>query len=111
MVLTVEPGIYFMDCQIDLMKRDETLSKFVNPDRLEQFRGFGGVRIEDVVVVRKDGIENLTQTPRSIEEVCRWSDVVTGCGGKGGKGKEDMGEAAFEFRFSLWLCRVLAITD
>lgn len=75
MVLTVEPGMYFMDCQIDLMKRDETLSKFVNPDRLEQFRGFGGVRIEDVVVVRKDGIENLTQTPRSIEEVCRRPDV------------------------------------
>jgi len=69
MVLTVEPGMYFMEAQIDEMKKDEKLSKFINADRLEQFRSFGGVRIEDVVVVRKDGIENFTQTPRSIEEI------------------------------------------
>ena len=61
--------MYFMEAQIDEMKKDEKLSKFINADRLEQFRSFGGVRIEDVVVVRKDGIENFTQTPRSIEEV------------------------------------------
>lgn len=62
--------MYFMDGQMDLLKQDPALSRFVNAERLEQFRGFGGVRIEDVVVVRKDGIENFTQTPRSVEEVC-----------------------------------------
>jgi Xaa-Pro dipeptidase len=36
---------------------------------LESFRGFGGVRLEDVVVVTDSGVENLAVCPRTIGEV------------------------------------------
>jgi Xaa-Pro dipeptidase len=69
MVLTVEPGIYFIESQVEEVMASEEFAEFVNKERLAQFRGFGGVRIEDVVLVTSDGIENFTQTPRTIEEV------------------------------------------
>lgn len=71
MVLTIEPGCYFSP---DLMNhagiRD---SEFVNVEVLDRYIGVGGVRIEDVVVVTKDGCENLTIVGREvdwIEGVC-----------------------------------------
>lgn len=38
MVLTVEPGIYFIETQMDLVKKDEKLKGFVNAERLDQVR-------------------------------------------------------------------------
>jgi Xaa-Pro dipeptidase len=69
MVLTVEPGIYFVDHLLDLALKDPVKSKFIVPERLAQFRGFGGVRLEDVVTVTADGIDNYTLCPRTIEEI------------------------------------------
>lgn len=43
--------------------------RFLNNDVLQRFRGFGGVRLEDVVVVTETGVANLTTCPRTIEEV------------------------------------------
>lgn len=34
-----------------------------------EYIGIGGVRLQDDVVVRKEGIENLTHVPRTIQEV------------------------------------------
>ena len=39
------------------------------PEVLARFRGFGGVRLEDVVAVTESGIVNYTLCPRTIEEV------------------------------------------
>lgn len=75
MVLTVEPGCYFIDPLIKMALANEKQSVFFNVDRLKDFRGFGGVRLEDDVVVTKDGCDNLTLCPRSVEEV---SDVMAG---------------------------------
>lgn len=69
MVLTVEPGIYFVDHLLDLALADPKKSKFIVKDRLAQFRGFGGVRLEDVVAVTKTGIVNYTLCPRTPEEI------------------------------------------
>ena len=58
-VFTIEPGIYFIDSLLaDLKSRD---GKGVNWKKVDSFRKFGGVRIEDDIVVREGGRENLTR--------------------------------------------------
>jgi Xaa-Pro dipeptidase len=68
MVLTIEPGIYFIHSLLDMAKEDPALSRFLTP-RLDDFRDFGGVRLEDVVAVTANGIDNYTLCPRTIEEI------------------------------------------
>ena len=69
MVITVEPGVYFNDYSLDRAYKDPALSKFLVKDAIDRFRGFGGVRIEDDVIVTRDGVENMTCCPRLPEEV------------------------------------------
>ncbi|XP_061525466.1 xaa-Pro dipeptidase [Phycodurus eques] len=69
MVLTVEPGIYFINHLLDQALDDPTKSCFINNQVLSRFRGFGGVRIEDDIAVTADGIELLTCVPRNVDEI------------------------------------------
>ena len=69
-VVTVEPGCYFIDYLMDQLITDPKLKTFVKDvDKLNAFRNFGGVRLEDCILVTKDGIENLTNCPRTVEDV------------------------------------------
>ena len=84
-MLTVEPGCYFIDRLLDDALKDPSLAKFLNADRLREFRGCGGVRLEDDVLVRADGVENLSLCPRTIEEIRsvkhggQWPPVSDAC--------------------------------
>uniref|UniRef100_A0A4W3JYE0 Xaa-Pro dipeptidase n=1 Tax=Callorhinchus milii TaxID=7868 RepID=A0A4W3JYE0_CALMI len=69
MVLTIEPGIYFIQHLLDPALADPAQACFINADILGRFRGFGGVRIEDDIAVTTNGMELLTCVPRSVEEV------------------------------------------
>ncbi|GMF40767.1 unnamed protein product [Phytophthora lilii] len=69
MVITVEPGWYFIEAQLRIALADPTISSFINLDVLARFRGTGGVRIESDVVVTATGVENMTQVPRTVKEI------------------------------------------
>jgi Xaa-Pro dipeptidase len=59
-VLTIEPGLYFIDMLLDELGQRPEGSK-VNWDRVDELRGFGGIRIEDNLHITPDGNENLTR--------------------------------------------------
>lgn len=75
MVLTNEPGCYFIDALLDAAIANEGQAKYLNLDVLARFRGSGGVRLEDVVLVTYDGPESLSTCPRLVEEI---EDVMAG---------------------------------
>jgi Xaa-Pro dipeptidase len=60
MVFTVEPGLYFIPLLLDELKA-KPVAKSVRWDRVAAFLPFGGVRIEDDVLVTKTGCRNLTR--------------------------------------------------
>ncbi len=69
-VITVEPGLYFIPELIDIWKSENKLSEFIDYDKVEEYRDFGGIRIEDDVFVTEEGYRVLgTPIPKTIEEV------------------------------------------
>lgn len=69
-VLTVEPGIYFIPALIDKWKSENKLAEFINYDKVETYKDFGGIRIEDDVLVIKDGNRVLGKpVPKTVEEI------------------------------------------
>ena len=69
-VLTVEPGIYFIPELIDQWQADGKYVDFLNYDKINSYRDFGGVRIEDNILVTNYGHQVLgPKIPKTIEEV------------------------------------------
>jgi Xaa-Pro aminopeptidase len=56
-VLTNEPGIYFIPALIDQWQKDKTNADFINFDEVNKYRNFGGIRLEDDILVTKTGSE------------------------------------------------------
>lgn len=75
-VITDEPGIYFIPALIEKWKSEKADHGFVNYNRLESYYDFGGIRLEDDVLVTADGArrigkERLPIFPDDVEEAMR----------------------------------------
>jgi Xaa-Pro aminopeptidase len=69
-VITVEPGIYFIPELIDRWKSQGKFKNFINYNIVETYRDFGGIRIEDDVLVHDEGRRVLGKPiAKTIEEV------------------------------------------
>ncbi len=69
-VLTVEPGIYFIPDLIDQFRDEGKFTDFVNYDVLETYKDFGGIRIEDDVLVTETGYRVLGKPiPKTMAEI------------------------------------------
>ena len=72
-VMTDEPGIYFIPALIDDWRAQGLHKDFLNYDLLETYKDFGGIRIEDDILITKDGCrflgkERIPYHPKDIEE-------------------------------------------
>lgn len=54
-VVTIEPGLYFIPELMDQYKAEGKFKDFINYDKLEAFRSFGGIRIEDDLLITERG--------------------------------------------------------
>lgn len=69
-VLTVEPGIYFIPALIDQWKAEGKFMDFINYDIAESYKDFGGIRIEDDVLVTDTGVRVLGKPiPKTVNEI------------------------------------------
>jgi len=70
MVMTNEPGIYFIPALIDKFRNEKKFMDFINYDKVEQFKDFGGIRIEDDILVTEQGHRILGRPiPKTVAEV------------------------------------------
>lgn len=69
-VLTVEPGIYFIPQLIDQWRRKNLFAEFINYPAVAKYRNFGGIRIEDNVLITENGHRILGDPiPKTMEAV------------------------------------------
>jgi len=70
LVLTIEPGVYFIPSLIDQWKAENKLTDFLNYDKLETYKDFGGIRNEEDFVITEDGYKLIGKPkPKTIEDV------------------------------------------
>ena len=75
-VVTDEPGIYFIPDLIDLWRKEGTHAEFLNFDEIEKYKDFGGIRIEDDVLITPDGCRFLgkERIPYHVDDVERYME-------------------------------------
>ena len=71
-VVTDEPGIYFIPALIDDWKASGHCAEFLNFDKIETYKDFGGIRLQDDVLITKDGCrfigkERIPYHPKDVE--------------------------------------------
>ncbi len=69
-VITVEPGIYFIPALIDIWKKEKKFSDYINYDKIEAYVKFGGIRIEDDILITDNACRVLGKPiPKAVDEI------------------------------------------
>jgi len=72
-VVTDEPGIYFIPALIEKWKAEKINASFINFEKLESYYDFGGIRLEDDILVTATGAETIGDripiTPEEVESL------------------------------------------
>ena len=69
-MFTIEPGIYFIPALIDKWRNEKKFTEFINFEKVESYRDFGGIRIEDDVLVTIDGYRVLGKPiPKTVSDI------------------------------------------
>ena len=71
-VVTDEPGIYFIPALIDEWREKKHCAEFLNFDKLDAYKDFGGIRLEDDILITKDGCrfigkDRIPYLPKDVE--------------------------------------------
>jgi len=70
-IITVEPGVYFCKFMLEPALKDREKSRYIDEKVLDEYWTVGGVRIEDNILITKDGSENLTEAPKEVDEILK----------------------------------------
>ena len=69
-VLTIEPGVYFIPDLIDMWRSENKFNEFINWEKVEQYKNFGGCRNEEDFVITETGARLLGKPlPKTVEDV------------------------------------------
>lgn len=72
-VITNEPGIYFIPALIEQWKNEKINADFINFEKVSEYLGFGGIRLEDDILVTETGSdiigERVPVNPDEVEKV------------------------------------------
>jgi len=69
-VLTNEPGCYFIPELIDKWESEKKFADFINYDKVREYIDFGGIRLEDDLLITDNGAELIgDRIPISVEDV------------------------------------------
>lgn len=74
-VITNEPGIYFIPALIDKWKNEKINIDFINFEKVNEYRNFGGIRLEDDILVTETGCkiigERVPINPDEVEAIVK----------------------------------------
>jgi Xaa-Pro aminopeptidase len=70
LILTVEPGLYFIPSLVEKWRSERRYERFINYDKAEKLQSFGGIRIEDDILVTQTGCRILGRPiPKKMDEI------------------------------------------
>ncbi len=59
-MLTINPRLYFIDSLLDKLKTSDD-AQYINWELVNEFKKYGGIKIEDNIIVHYDYVENMTR--------------------------------------------------
>ena len=76
--MTIEPGVYFIPELMDLWRKEGKFTEFLNYDKLETYKDFGGIRNEEDYLITEDGARLLGRRFQSVQKTLKTNIAKNG---------------------------------